>query len=669
MDKLWLNNEEIELDDNRAAFTFQMWDLRILENRQGTLSFGLKIPRSKTNERIIKNANVDSQTTVPYTRIPARYEAAGTLIIGWGGSAILEAAETKKHYSITLYGPEANFWEAIKDKKISEISNTDHYTWLLQEISANNWWDAFPFFDTHAEMPSGSVVDEPPASMNVCGIYEFPFLFPSLSFKELLLNIITDAGFQLADSSCLAWDDARLNKLIVPCTKKLPTATTALQLAAAFADTNVLVPYFNMTPYLVANTYALMPETTIIDNWVTHLYNDWNDRDGGGQSPVTGALNYRADCAGRYQIIAYCELLVAAGPGTQECAFNIFDIETKETLAGVHFTVPPSASDTTHNLAIYAGAGSQNRAIEITSPNRWAFSIYDAAWDPLRIIQLKRFYFLVDSVDPDETAYGYDYPIAINLPEMTQLQAIKAWVNMMGAMIWADEESKLIYVYKFSELYENFAVAEDWTDYLDRSQETEIRYRLEEWGQTNILKYGESEAYELTGQGSIFINDEALEKEVVKIELEFKATDDKYHFDDDAIAGGIPMAKVPYFTGGNYADPGPRLLSVDEITVTKPMNVRDAVYVWDTTRTSPKIAKADGTSFVDLIADNYDEIRDRVMNSTKIARAPFILPVSVIRKRKGNVPVFVKDFGAYFYVNKIENYTEGESCICELIKL
>ena len=82
---------------------------------------------------------------------------------------------------------------------------------------------------------------------------------------------------------------------------------------------------------------------------------------------------------------------------------------------------------------------------------------------------------------------------------------------------------------------------------------------------------------------------------------------------------------------------------------------------------SPKKASSIEVSFSNLIY-NYSSL-SRLLTKTNLRRAKFNLPAFEVSGLKHNIPIYVSQYKAYFYVNKISNYVAGQLCTIDLIKL
>jgi hypothetical protein len=82
---------------------------------------------------------------------------------------------------------------------------------------------------------------------------------------------------------------------------------------------------------------------------------------------------------------------------------------------------------------------------------------------------------------------------------------------------------------------------------------------------------------------------------------------------------------------------------------------------------SPKKASSLEVSFSYLI--NYYASLSRLLTKVNLRKAKFNLPVYEVAGLKHYIPIYLSQYKAYFYVNKINNYVPGKLCTIDLIKL
>jgi hypothetical protein len=82
---------------------------------------------------------------------------------------------------------------------------------------------------------------------------------------------------------------------------------------------------------------------------------------------------------------------------------------------------------------------------------------------------------------------------------------------------------------------------------------------------------------------------------------------------------------------------------------------------------APKLVCSLEVSFSDLVS-NYQGL-SRLLTKTNLRRAKFNLPVYEVAGLKHYIPIYLSQYKAYFYVNKVNNYVPGKLCTIDLIKL
>ena len=82
---------------------------------------------------------------------------------------------------------------------------------------------------------------------------------------------------------------------------------------------------------------------------------------------------------------------------------------------------------------------------------------------------------------------------------------------------------------------------------------------------------------------------------------------------------------------------------------------------------TPKKASSAEVAFSRLNI-NYSGL-SRLLTKTNLRRAKFNLPVYEVAGLKHYIPIYLSQYKAYFYVNKINNYVAGKLCTIDLIKL
>ncbi len=658
MDKLYINGELADLDDNRAAINFQTWSLFSLDSRHSPYSFGLKLPDTPLNRRLLGVPLMGSLTDIPYTKTPAMYEAQGVFIVGTGGYLIVERINEAGEFECTIYAESAEFWAILKDKKLEDLTTLGNSNWLLVDLIASGEWNKWAVIDWNEEQPNADF-DDSPVDTAKCIQIDFMRQYPGLFLKTLITTIFTENGYTIANAGLGAWVDAKFSRMYMPCITQKYSATSRLQMAMAEATRSSVD---NIATVINAQTYWYFDKPSFVVNYQNILYADVDPA--GVQSLV---LYYNVRSKGYYGFHVTLDIEVDAGvPGTQqELDFEVWNPTTGVALFGEKLLIDDAYG--TYTLDI-------NRSgCYVDTVGILCVRIYDASWPFARYFNVSDGTFDCTTAEAEYTAYGYDFEVAKNLPDMTQADVIKMWLNMRGNILWVDEEAKKVYVYHFKDLYTNTSfsfVPEDWSDYFDTI--VELMYHLEGFAQVNDLIYdNDSTVWEYEGKKEALITDEALPENVELIKLPVSATTDVVHGNEELAVGGLKVANIKLRKAAVVENSiNPRVLLCDLI---EPATAGKVIYVHDTvtdiTKTELYFCKFEGMDWNTLYLDMYTEMFTRMFDNAKIVRANFILPARIVKAHKANIPVYVKQLKGMFYVDIIENYTAGESCTVQLIRL
>jgi hypothetical protein len=244
---------------------------------------------------------------------------------------------------------------------------------------------------------------------------------------------------------------------------------------------------------------------------------------------------------------------------------------------------------------------------------------------------------------------------------------------MFGLVPDVTARDKTIYFWSYENLYDSIPIARDWSDYLsERDDESEFKFG--DYAQNNYFKYKESEDVIIgNGTGIMQINDQTRPKEKDILELPISTCDEIIATTTDPIT--ISRIAFNEYDAEASAPPtviykslksiDPRIVYVKEATGIT-FKIYDGLGGHSDVADC-KIATSSSIAFSSLVV-NYAGL-SRLLTKTNLRRAKFNLPVYEVAGLKHYIPVYLSQYKAYFYVNKISNYVPGKLCIVELIKL
>lgn len=240
-----------------------------------------------------------------------------------------------------------------------------------------------------------------------------------------------------------------------------------------------------------------------------------------------------------------------------------------------------------------------------------------------------------------EIYFGEKFPLVPNLPDIKQIDFIKAIASMVGLFALPDGTNGIKFI-PFDNLSANKSKAVDWTNkvimaYKDVTPR-EIKYSLDNIAQNNWFRYKEDDKVTGNYDGNIQVDDATIEYERDAITLPFSACSTK---------GGV--AYIPLYS---YNEEG-------ELEYNK---------------TNPRILLLDGTKgifngleWTTLIANNYQTYKG-LINDAKVVTEYIRLNSIELRDLEMDVPVYLAQYGCYLAIIEIKT-RENDICECKLLKL
>lgn len=240
-----------------------------------------------------------------------------------------------------------------------------------------------------------------------------------------------------------------------------------------------------------------------------------------------------------------------------------------------------------------------------------------------------------------EVLLGEKFPIVPNLPDIKQIDFIKAIASMVGLFALPDGENGIKFI-PFDNLSANKSKAVDWTNRVIMAYNSvtprNLQYTLDNIAQNNWFRYKEDDNVMGNYDGNIQVDDATIEYERDAITLPFSACSTK---------GGV--AYIPLYS---YNEEG-------ELEYNK---------------TNPRILLLDGTKgifkgleWTTLIANNYQTYKG-LINNAKVVTEYIRLNSIELRDLKMDIPVYLAQYGCYLAIIEITT-KENNICECKLLKL
>lgn len=240
-----------------------------------------------------------------------------------------------------------------------------------------------------------------------------------------------------------------------------------------------------------------------------------------------------------------------------------------------------------------------------------------------------------------EISFGEKFPLVPNLPDIKQIDFIKAVASIVGPFALPDGENGIKFI-PFDNLSANKSKAVDWTNRVIMAYNSvtprNLQYTLDNIAQNNWFRYKEDDNVMGNYDGNIQVDDATIEYERDAITLPFSACSTK---------GGV--AYIPLYS---YNDNG-------ELQYNK---VNPRILLLDGTKGIFK-----GLEWTTLIANNYQTYKG-LINNAKVVTEYIRLNSIELRDLEMDIPVYLAQYGCYLAIIEITT-KENNICECKLLKL
>ena len=278
------------------------------------------------------------------------------------------------------------------------------------------------------------------------------------------------------------------------------------------------------------------------------------------------------------------------------------------------------------------------------------------------------------------------------LPDMTQTDFVKAFMQMFGLFPITDQVSKNVDFFQLQDVVNNQDQVVNWSDKMDTSRKPLIKYSAGSYGQVNRLRYKQDDSDINFGAGILSIDDETIIGEKILFELPFAPT---------RSSGGVETVQIPLInklTMGQFIlsefgiSTSPRVLLMrrgdgigqlpvssngvrytDNIFASQVVPGSEAPYCHFDYTAGP-IASL---SFKDtgvgspngLIGNHYGQAFESMFTRPKSMTQLFNLDQVDISAIDHRLPVFIESISEFFYLDSVNNYIGGRLTSVNLRRL
>lgn len=636
--ELYINDILCDLSsDEVITLLYQSPIFSSLDSIQSNRSYNIALPPTPANMRAIgQAARPDVDADAPYVRLPAALYQDGVPLFTQGFAVVTDIADA---INVTLTWGNADNFQPLFDANLRDLgpqleaAGEDYIEWnedsaILKKGSA----------------PSGGVVSYPSVAFwgidFGMGLSNPKYLHPAIDVWRILYSIQQAHGITIEDYRRL-YGTLELPP-IVPLVSKNgdPKYNFALKTGSLHLDVNTISGSVGLPNTIWANKgysgndvdqagiYKTENNRMVIDvsdvNSIRFVFTGGGVRDGAiaGNNP-------------RFQIMA------GKDSDTFDNYVVIYDTEATYTMSEIDQMFDVTAFDYIAIRVTRYEWQSNTQSINSIVGNIYIWGDYDI-----------------------EVIFPGPFPIAPNLPDISQGDFILAMMNMQGLFAYADKDNpNTIKLISIDDIIANVQKNDiiDWSDrvILNDIHRVDIPdasvFTIDDLAQSNILDYDNDDDVKTDTHGTITIRNENIEKEAELVELPFSAS-------ENATTGGVNCAVVPIYEddgkgGANYSECSPRILAwKDDQTYNS-----SAIC---TGRFDPWMKFGGDGGIVKTRYASYQKVVDRLRIITIRAK----LTALDLYNLDYTKPVYIAQFGQIFAIYSVETGEDG-ICDCQLLKL
>ena len=618
-EELYINGEAVDLKPDAATtLNYKSNLLGDISKITSSNSQTIQCPKTTRNRKIFDNPGAPAYVSDKrYNRYSASLVRNGIEIVRVGYAVLLSSSET---YEIALYwGVMANF-QAWVDKaaKLNELTGTEALTWGAN-ITATSL----------SQMKSAGYG----YAKYDCGVSNTSLvnIHPSVTAWWVLNRIATQAGFtfEIPDKHKLA-----LRGIAIPCLSR--NASAASNQAEATVSTYPFLQNSNgFWGYSIAGNNG------------TDKHGVFDPDDNTKIRKVDGATKV---------------IISIIDKSGSQLGMTLYSNDSGAFPSRVYVraTQYNDNSETTTQIAVSIGSSAVSSSTGMYAYQKTYYfadineELLWGRYDYLRLFPHNGSGRIVGSrlgntkltitEDFESIIYPSTYPIPQNLPEISQIDYIKAICGMLG--IFAVPDPANVNNLKFvslDTLQENKVQACDWSDKLARSNDDEPKtteYKINDYCRNNYFRYKEDDTVSTNADGNLKIDSEILDAEKTVITLPFAPSDGStirhYELNDDGTA-------------------------VDAV------QVKDRIMRLISDGSGLAMLTFDGLDFTTLLSKYYSTL-SRLLNGVITIAEQVMLDEYDLKSLDYSIPFYLRQYGKFYGIVSIRS-TANKACEVKAVQL
>lgn len=649
----------LDLPLDAPAMNYQINNLAELKDRHASYSQRISLPRTTHNEQAFQfSFVVGSGSSVPYMKFPCQLFYEGALISPAG--AVLNVVDVSdESIGIQIIGATADLFDTLNNTDAKDPGTGMFLLkWYTDTMGQAERYLSGPeeskvlYFWLYATLQKNPNV--PPISMEaIRQVWELDKFYPHLNWYDLVTWIFDQAGYSLETDV----DSVDRSEMFLPCTYPVLADNPNVPKASGTG-------WIKDTPIggLDGVTWQGSPGVTLSDPVAGRLIID----------PIPGEFSWMTLWDTTITFSFSWSNTSAIQRGT--VAVRVTHYKNDGTSAIVLTRSWSSGSSGSASVDIPMEAGEHILVSGTLRAGNFSTDQYDM-----------RFPVSITAPIPPETSPGdRPYPgLTYDLLASTGFKSlgdiVKAFFQLFGLTIDVNPATKVARAYSVQEFYNRRSSSgKNWSDKLIKGKDTKLTFRLSSYAQSNEIKLEDNKDNNVTDSYKFSIPDVNLQPTKLLFQIGFLAGLNQTLYDEDSTSKTHTLANYPIWTINRVRMENREMTETtwEYNALSKPMvvHINKSDYMWPQvsvgyTLTRVRLYTAYFKNLNYYVPKYYDKLINNILKRPKVLQTQILLDSFDIQSLDLFNPIWLEEYGFWFYVSKINNFQAGKITKVDLIHM
>lgn len=652
--KVW----SLDLPLDAPTMNYQINNLAELKDRNASYSQRISLPRTTHNEQAFQFSSVvGSDSGVPYMKFPCQLFYEGALISPAGAVLnIVDVSDTS--IGVQILGATVDLFDTLNNTDAKDPGNGMFLLkWYTDTMGQTERYLSGPegvkvlYFWLYATLQKNP--NFPPFDMEaIRQVSELDKFYPHLNWYDLVTWIFDRAGYSLETDV----DPVDRAEMFLPCT--YPVLANNPKAPKASGIGWIRNPPIGTTGV----TWKGSPGVTLSDPVAGRLTID----------PVPGTFSWMT----LWDTTITFKISWSNISAIQKCSLTVKVTHYKNdgTSAIVLIKSWSSGSSGSASVDIQMEAGEYILVYGALATVSKPINSFDMRF-PVNITAPP-----VPETSPgDKPQPGLTYDLLASTGFKSLGDIVKAFVQLFGLTVDVNPVTKVARAYSMQEFYNRRSSSgKNWSDKLIKGKDTKLTFQLSSYAQSNEMKLEDNKDNNVTDSYKFRISDVNLQPTKLLFQIGFLAGLNQRLYDSAITNTTHTLANYPIWTvNRGRMENGEMTETTWEYNVlSKPM----VVHIDKSDFMRPKVKV--GRTFTQIrlytayfkklnyyVPKYYGKLINNILKRPKTLQVQILLDSLDIQSLDLFNPIWLEEYGFWFYVSKINNFQAGKISKVDLIRM